>query len=308
MQFPCSLGEGIDTEDVKVVDIYGEPHPCEFQGSSLRSLSLQTARRALLSHCSEPPQVCCNSSKPELSSCEYLPHRTACDDWNYQDVEQISLRTHTQSFSYASLASHASTPLACQSLSSPLPQDDARVFMPAGELEHMQKKQAGKQFLLSKRLYSEFEREQARRKKWQSGHVRQMQLVKNRKEFERRIVEEELGVGVDLASTISTNTLEDRLHAIEWEELVLLEERQQKHRKAKETERYVVALRTRLREQMERSKMSLPSLCLCGTTVWDTDPNTCANNCVFYKNNKGTIFIFKLRTYSNPSRHFCYYF
>ena len=30
-------------------------------------------------------------------------------------------------------------------------------------------------------------------------------------------------------------------------------------------------------------------LCSCGATIWDTNPNTCANNCIFYKNPKGVI-------------------
>ena len=29
-------------------------------------------------------------------------------------------------------------------------------------------------------------------------------------------------------------------------------------------------------------------MCSCGATVWDTNPNTCANNCIFYMNPKRT--------------------
>jgi coiled-coil domain-containing protein 15 len=28
-------------------------------------------------------------------------------------------------------------------------------------------------------------------------------------------------------------------------------------------------------------------LCCCGETLWETNPDTCANNCVFYRNHRG---------------------
>lgn len=52
--------------------------------------------------------------------------------------------------------------------------------------------------------------------------------------------------------------------------------------------RYVGALRRNLREKIAKRGIQLPPLCCCGETVWDSNPDTCANNCIFYKNPKGT--------------------
>lgn len=51
--------------------------------------------------------------------------------------------------------------------------------------------------------------------------------------------------------------------------------------------RFVEALRAQLREKIEIKGIQLPPLCCCGDSVWDTNPETCANNCVFYKNPRG---------------------
>ena len=51
--------------------------------------------------------------------------------------------------------------------------------------------------------------------------------------------------------------------------------------------RYLDALRSNLREKMSKQGLELPSLCCCGETLWDTHPDTCANNCFYYKNHRG---------------------
>lgn len=51
--------------------------------------------------------------------------------------------------------------------------------------------------------------------------------------------------------------------------------------------RYVEALRARMREKIKLNNIDLPPLCSCGPGFWDSHPDTCANNCVFYKNPKG---------------------
>lgn len=51
--------------------------------------------------------------------------------------------------------------------------------------------------------------------------------------------------------------------------------------------RYVEALRAQIQEKMQLYNITLPPLCCCGPDFWDAHPDTCANNCIFYKNHKG---------------------
>lgn len=52
--------------------------------------------------------------------------------------------------------------------------------------------------------------------------------------------------------------------------------------------RYVDALRAQAKERLSQEKVELPPLCCCASSFWDSHPDTCANNCVFYNNPKGT--------------------
>lgn len=51
--------------------------------------------------------------------------------------------------------------------------------------------------------------------------------------------------------------------------------------------RYLEALRAQIQEKMRLYNITLPPLCGCGPDFWDAHPNTCANNCIFYKNHRG---------------------
>lgn len=51
--------------------------------------------------------------------------------------------------------------------------------------------------------------------------------------------------------------------------------------------RYMEALRAQMREKIKLSNIDLPPLCSCGSDFWDSHPDTCANNCVFYRNHQG---------------------
>ncbi len=55
-------------------------------------------------------------------------------------------------------------------------------------------------------------------------------------------------------------------------------------------DRYIENLKKLLKEKYFHSKCDVPSLCQCNdlnTFIWETDWNTCANNCPFYNNPKG---------------------
>lgn len=55
--------------------------------------------------------------------------------------------------------------------------------------------------------------------------------------------------------------------------------------------RYVEALRAQIQEKMSLYNITLPPLCCCGPGFWDANPDTCANNCIFYKNHRGKFLI-----------------
>lgn len=67
-----------------------------------------------------------------------------------------------------------------------------------------------------------------------------------------------------------------------------LEERRVRNRQQRDKEhvRYVEALRAQMREKVKLCNIDLPPMCSCGSDFWDSHPDTCANNCVFYKNHK----------------------
>lgn len=54
--------------------------------------------------------------------------------------------------------------------------------------------------------------------------------------------------------------------------------------------RFIEALRAQVKERMSQAKLELPPLCCCASSFWDSHPDTCANNCVFYNNPKGEDF------------------
>lgn len=238
------------------------------------SSALQAARNALLSQRKEREEgdEGISVSQPRQ------------DHTGYQAVEQLSPELCTRRLT--SDPSSSSTVSMCHHRigGKRTPSTEmVRIFAPAGQVEHMERVQAGKQYLMFRRLYSDLEREQVRKKKLQGSHSHQVRAMKRMKEEERQRIEAE----VDSSSVISTSISEDRQKAEEWAELVSLEEQKQQLQRAKEMERYVAALKVRLREQVEAKKVVVPPLCSCARTVWDTNPMTCANNCIFYRNTKG---------------------
>lgn len=52
--------------------------------------------------------------------------------------------------------------------------------------------------------------------------------------------------------------------------------------------RFIDALRAQMKERLSQEKLDLPPLCCCASSFWDSHPDTCANNCVFHNNPKGT--------------------
>ncbi|XP_054148942.1 coiled-coil domain-containing protein 15 isoform X2 [Melozone crissalis] len=63
-------------------------------------------------------------------------------------------------------------------------------------------------------------------------------------------------------------------------------QRQRQQDRQHRVAQYLEALRAQMREKVKLCNIDLPPLCSCGSDFWDSHPDTCANNCIFYKNHK----------------------
>ena len=103
---------------------------------------------------------------------------------------------------------------------------------------------------------------------------------------------EESSLLSSFSSSAAVEVERERLR--EWEEIMTLEKRRHQLQSATEMERYVEALQAQLKERVSKCRTRLPPLCSCGPSIWDADPQTCANNCPFYKNPKGMVCLYSM--------------
>lgn len=161
-----------------------------------------------------------------------------------------------------------------------------RKYTAPSQLELRKHQSHARQLHLFRRLYSDLERETTRQRRVRQALRGCAERRRRENEVQRRMVEEGL-VGEDsvLSAGSSLGAEVERLE--EWEQTVALERRRHQLQTVKEAERYVEALRAQLRERLASYPTPPPPLCSCGSTLWDTDPLTCANNCPFYQNPRG---------------------
>ena len=291
-----SVEVGHDVEDVKVIASAKASRIPQQPGKPTPS---QIARKNLLMKRGSESEGMTDESRTQESvatSDNSTPHK---DRGYYQAINQSS-SAHNIPISEAKPEAGKATTVTASSLErgSSLKLGDSESknstqttstlhkFTAPGQLEHAQKKQAAQQYHLFRKLYSDLERVQARQKQLQLTHNQRVEKLKQRKEASRRIAEDEVNC-MDSCSVISTEAAEDQRRAVQWAELVARETRRQQVQKNQEMDRYIQALRVRLKEQMESRKLDVPPLCACGVSLWDASPDTCANNCSFYKNPKG---------------------
>ncbi|XP_044524920.1 coiled-coil domain-containing protein 15 [Gracilinanus agilis] len=145
------------------------------------------------------------------------------------------------------------------------------------------KKARQKQYLRYRRLFMDIEREQVKELERQRKFRKKIERVKKWKEQQRCIeeqkilrktCEEDLNSGVKTCEILADSKLEDKKGAIK------------KHQRSRECIRYIEALRAQIQEKMRLYNIDLPPLCCCGSDFWDAHPDTCANNCIFYKNHQ----------------------
>ena len=162
-----------------------------------------------------------------------------------------------------------------------------RRFTAASKLALGRRETQARQLQLFRRLYSDLEREATRQRRVRQSLQGSAERRRREQEVQRRAVEEGLA-GEDSVLSRGSSLEVERERLEEWQETVALERRRHQLQTTRETERYVEALRAQLRERLASCPTPLPPLCSCGSTVWDTDPQTCANNCPFYRNPRGT--------------------
>ncbi|XP_062450663.1 coiled-coil domain-containing protein 15 isoform X2 [Rhea pennata] len=155
----------------------------------------------------------------------------------------------------------------------------------AGVDKEETKKQRQNEFLRYRRLFMDIEREQVKEQQRQKERQKRIAKIKSKKENQRRLEEQRMQEMAQQQERCSGERACEILAQLKLEERKLkkIKEKQQRN---KEYMRYVEALRAQTREKIKLCNIDLPPLCSCGSDFWDSHPDTCANNCVFYKNHK----------------------
>ncbi|XP_064618323.1 coiled-coil domain-containing protein 15-like [Liolophura sinensis] len=159
-----------------------------------------------------------------------------------------------------------------------------------GVVTQDEKRRKQVQHAMYRRLFMDIEREQVKENLRRKEHRKRIARLKEEKEECRREEEAEARHLVEPRDPVTGETEEETLDRERMEQVQLsreMKQRQARLQKVREMERYLDALKYRLRERIKDREIELPALCCCGNTLWDTNPDTCANNCVFYKNPKG---------------------
>lgn len=161
------------------------------------------------------------------------------------------------------------------------PRSRAPPVLWAGADQEETKKQRQNEFLRSRRLFMDLERQQVKEQQRQQRIAR----IKGTKETQRRAAERRMREAAE-----QRDPSPGEQGACETLAQLNLEERRarkvKEKQRNKEHKRYVEALRAQTREKIQLHNIHLPPLCSCGADFWDSHPDTCANNCVFYKNHQ----------------------
>ncbi|XP_012584803.1 PREDICTED: coiled-coil domain-containing protein 15 isoform X2 [Condylura cristata] len=143
------------------------------------------------------------------------------------------------------------------------------------------KKERQKQYLRYRRLFMDIEREQVKEYQRQKERKKKIEKIKKKKEQQRYAEEQRILRMNSHKEPPSGEKMSEVLAQLQLEEMKEAREKQQEE---KENLRYVEALRAQIQEKMQLYNITLPPLCCCGPEFLDTHPDTCANNCIFYKN------------------------
>ncbi|XP_075377349.1 coiled-coil domain-containing protein 15 isoform X2 [Mycteria americana] len=152
----------------------------------------------------------------------------------------------------------------------------------AGVDQEETKKQRQNEYLRYRRLFMNIEREQVKEQQRQKERQKRIAEIKSKKENQRRAEEQRMQETADQQEPSPGEGACETLAQLRLEErrVKKIKENQQRNKE------YIEALRAQMREKIKLYNIDLPPLCSCGSDFWDSHPDTCANNCVFYKNHK----------------------
>ncbi|KAM9660376.1 coiled-coil domain-containing protein 15 isoform 1-T1 [Trichechus inunguis] len=162
------------------------------------------------------------------------------------------------------------------------PEFQAPLALQSGVDQEEDKKVRQKQYLRYKRLFMDMEREQVKEQQRQKEHKKKIEKIKKKKEQERYAEEQRILRMTCHEEPYSGENMSEILAQLQLEEIK--GEREKQKQREKEYLRYVEALRVQIQDKMQLYNITLPPLCCCGPDFWDAHPDTCANNCIFYKN------------------------
>nr|XP_055161751.1 coiled-coil domain-containing protein 15 isoform X2 [Nyctereutes procyonoides] len=161
--------------------------------------------------------------------------------------------------------------------------DDHQHLPPKNQREASSRRQRQKQYLRYRRLFMDIERERVKEQQRQKEHQRKVEKIKKKKE-QQRYAEEQRILRMNFREEPYSEKMSEILAQLQLEEIKGAREKQQQ--REKECQRYMEALRAQIQEKMRLYNITLPPLCCCGPDFWDAHPDTCANNCIFYKNHR----------------------
>ncbi|XP_021231771.1 coiled-coil domain-containing protein 15 isoform X2 [Numida meleagris] len=147
------------------------------------------------------------------------------------------------------------------------------------------KKQRRNEYLRCRRLFMSIEREQVKEQQRQKERQKRIAEIKSKKENQRQVEEQRMQEVAEQQEPFLGEGVCEVLAQLELEER-RLKKVKQKEQRNKEYTRYVEALRAEVKEKMKLYNIDLPPLCSCSSDFWESHPDTCANNCIFYKNHK----------------------
>ncbi|XP_053451123.1 coiled-coil domain-containing protein 15 isoform X1 [Nycticebus coucang] len=157
----------------------------------------------------------------------------------------------------------------------------APLLFQSGVDREEEKKERQKQYLRHRRLFMDIEREKVKEQQRQKEQRKKIEKIKKKREQQRYAEEQRILRMSTHEETCPKEKMSQMLAQLQLEETKGAREKQQRE---KEYLRYVEALRAQIQEKMRLYNITLPPLCCCGPDFWDAHPDTCANNCTFYKN------------------------